>query len=318
MPSVTLPESAKLAQSQLVAGIIESIVTVNRMFQVLPFVGIDGNSLAYNREQALGSAGVAGVGDDITTDVVDPITGTVGGKDPATFERVNANLTTILGDAEVNGLVQATRSGDGNDQKAVQIASKAKKVGRVFQHMLINGTGAGNQFDGLGNLCPVSQKVDTGVNGALFALDILDDLINLIKDKDGQVDYFTMNGRTINSYFRALRALGGASITETVQLPSGDSVPGYRGVPIFRNDYIAIDQTKGSQADTTTIFSGTLDDGSQQHGISGLTADRMSGIQVVEVGELESRDESLTRVKWYSGLALFSELGLACAEGIHD
>ncbi len=98
----------------------------------------------------------------------------------------------------------------------------------------------------------------------------------------------------------------------------GTAVPGYRGVPIFRNDYIAIDQTKGSQADTTTIFSGTLDDGSQQHGISGLTADRMSGIQVVEVGELESRDESLTRVKWYSGLALFSELGLACAEGIHD
>lgn len=318
MPSVTLPESAKLAQSQLVAGIIESIVTVNRMFQVLPFVGIDGNSLAYNREQALGSAGVAGVGDDITADVVDPITGTVGGKDPATFERVNANLTTILGDAEVNGLVQATRSGDGNDQKAVQIASKAKKVGRVFQHMLINGTGAGNQFDGLGNLCPVSQKVDTGVNGTPFKLDIFDDLINLIKDKDGQVDYFAMNGRTINSYFRALRALGGASITETVQLPSGDSVPGYRGVPIFRNDYIAIDQTKGSQADTTTIFSGTLDDGSMQHGISGLTADRMSGIQVVEVGELESRDESLTRVKWYSGLALFSELGLACAEGIHD
>jgi hypothetical protein len=37
--SVTLAESAKLAQNQLVAGVIETVITVNRMFEVMPFDG---------------------------------------------------------------------------------------------------------------------------------------------------------------------------------------------------------------------------------------------------------------------------------------
>ena len=37
MASVTLTESAKLALDDLVAGIIENIITVNRMYEVLPF-----------------------------------------------------------------------------------------------------------------------------------------------------------------------------------------------------------------------------------------------------------------------------------------
>ena len=46
MASVTLAESAKLAQNELVAGVIENIITVNRFFDVLPFDSIEGNALA--------------------------------------------------------------------------------------------------------------------------------------------------------------------------------------------------------------------------------------------------------------------------------
>ena len=45
---------------------------------------------------------------------------TITAKAATTFTQVTSTLTTIIGDAEVNGLIQATRSGDGNDQKAVQ------------------------------------------------------------------------------------------------------------------------------------------------------------------------------------------------------
>src|SRR4051794_31629014 len=109
MATVTLAESAKLAQNELVAGIIENVITVNKMYAVLPFDGIDGNALQYNRENVLGDVDVEAVGDNI------------GGKAAATFTSVTSSLTTIIGDAEVNGLIQATRSGDGNDQTAVQI-----------------------------------------------------------------------------------------------------------------------------------------------------------------------------------------------------
>ena len=315
MPSVTLAESAKLAQDDLVAGVIENIIVVNQMFELLPFDGIDGNALAYNRENVLGSAGVSGVG-TLVSAAVNPIDSSTNAKNAATFTQVLASLTTILADAEVNGLIQATRSGDGNDQKAVQVASKAKQLGRIYQHMLINGTGSANQFNGLINLCASGQKVATGANGGPISFAFLDELLDLVKDKEGQVDYILMPARTIRSYKALLRALGGAGVNEVIELPSGARVNAYSGVPIFRNDWIPINQTKGASSNCTTIFAGTFDDGSRSHGIAGLTASKANGINVVEVGEAEDKDESITRLKWYSGLALFSELGLSCADGI--
>ncbi len=308
MASVTLAESAKLAQDELVAGVIENIITVNRMFEMLPFDGIDGNSLAYNRENVLGDVIMASVG---TT-----FSGASAGKAPSTFTKVNSNLTTIMGDAEVNGLIQATRSDDGNDQTAVQIASKAKSAGRKYQDQLINGTGSGNDFAGLIQLCAAAQKVATGTNGSALSFAFLDEGMDLVTDKDGTVDYITMSARTIRSYKALLRALGGASVNEVVEMPSGAEVPAYCGVPIFRNDYIPVNQVKGSGSGQTTVFFGTLDDGSRTHGIAGLTAQKASGIQVVPVGEKEDADEYIWRVKWYCGLALFSEKGLSCADGI--
>lgn len=310
MASVTLVESAKLALNDLVAGVIENIITVNRMFEVLPFDGIDGNALAYNRENALGDVILAGVG---TT-----FSGASAGKGAATFTQVTSSLTTIMGDAEVNGLIQATRSSDGNDQTAVQIASKAKSAGRKYQDQFINGDGSGNEFSGLLELVAVSQMVDTGASGSNLSFVLMDELMDLVTDKDGQVDYITMPARTLRSYKVLLRALGGASINEVVQLPSGAEVPAYSGTPIFRNDYIPIDQTKGGTEDCTTVFAGTFDDGSRTHGLAGLTATKASGIQVVDVGEAEDADEHIWRVKWYCGLALFSEKGLAAMDGIKN
>lgn len=316
MASVTLAESAKLSQDMLIAGIIENVITVNRMFDVLPFDAIEGNALAYNRENALGNVVVTEVGDLIGSQGENPIDASTDGKAAATWTQVTSTLTTIIGDAEVNGLIQATRSNI-NDQRASQVASKAKHLGRVYQHMVINGTGSTGQFNGLINLTASGQKVTTGASGGALSFVWLDELLDLVVDKDGDVDYITMHARTIRSYNALLRALGGASINETVTLPGGSQVPGYRGIPILRNDYIPINVTKGGSSNTTYVFAGTLDDGSRSHGIGGLTAmNGQAGIQVVDVGESETKDESITRVKWYAGLANFSEKGLASMDGI--
>ena len=306
MASVTLTESAKLALDDLVAGIIENIITVNRMYEVLPFDGIDGNALAYNRENALGDVDVYGVG------------ATIAAKAAATFTQVTSTLTSIIGDAEVNGLIQQTRSGFGNDQTAVQIASKAKSAGRKYQDMLVNGTGSSEQFSGLLTLLDSGQTVDAGTNGAALSFADMDEMLDNVTDKAGQVDYITMNARPLRSYMGLLRALGGASINEVVTLPSGAEVPAYRGVPIFRNDYLPINQTHGTESAATTILAGTVDDGSRQHGIAGLTAANMAGIQVVDVGASETKAEHIWRIKWYSGLACFSLKGLAGLEGINN
>lgn len=304
MASVTLVESAKLALDDLVAGVIENVITVNRMYEMIPFDGIAGNALAYNRENALGDVQVAGVDTTITA------------KAPATFTKVTSELTTIIGDAEVNGLIQATRSSDGNDQTAIQVASKAKSCGRKFQDMLINGTGSSDEFEGLINLVAGGQTLSNGTDGGTLSFEKLDELMDTVTDKDGEVDYLTMHARTLRSFNALLRGLGGASIGDVVTLPSGAEVPAYRGVPIFRNDYIPTNQTVGSSTNCTTVFAGTFDDGSRTHGIAGLTAEEAAGIQVEDVGPAEAKDNYITRVKWYCGLALFSEKGLAALPGV--
>jgi hypothetical protein len=294
MASVTLAESAKLTQNMLLAGVIENIVSINPFWDVFPFMEIEGNALAYNRENALGDVQFGTVGTTITA------------KAAATFTAVTSSLTTIVGDAEVNGLIQATRS-DYTDQEGQQIASKAKSLGRQYQTTMITGDGTSNTFSGLITLVDASKKID--MNASAYDLADLDELLDLVTDKDGQVDYLMMSARSIRSYYGLLRALGGASIGEAVTLPGGRQVPAYRGVPIFRNDFIPING--GAGTNETTIFAGTLDDGSGTHGISGLTARGSAGVRVSYIGESETKDESITRVKMYCGMALFSLNGLA-------
>lgn len=319
MASVTLAESAKLSQDDMVIGLIESIVTVDKFFQMLPFDGLEGNAIAYNRELTLGTVATVAAGEDIGPDVAagNNQAERTNAKDAATFTQVTSALTTIMGDAEVNQLIQQTRS-DKNDQTGVQIASKAKSAGRKYQNMLINGVaGANNEFAGLLTLVPASQKVATASNGEALSLSILDALIDLPLDKDGTVDYIMMPRRTLRSYMALLRNLGGASIGDVVNLPDGTQVPAYRGIPIFVNDYIPVNQVKGaSGAVCTTIFAGTFDDGSRTIGVAGLTATNQVGLHVEDVGLHHTRDERIWRVKWYCGLALFSELGIASADGI--
>ena len=306
MATVTLAESAKLTQDLLLAGVIEQIVEVNPLFELFPFMEIEGNALAYNREKVIGDVQFLGVG------------GTITAKAPAEFDKVTSSLTTLIGDAEINGLIQATRS-NYTDQKAIQVASKAKSLGRKYQDSMINGDGTGNAFEGMLSLLPTGQLVNSGANGANFSFEILDELIDKVKDKDGAADFIMLPARTLRKYYALLRGLGGASIGDVITLPSGRQIPAYRGIPLFRNDWIPTNQTKGTATGIcTTIFAGTFDDGSGTHGIAGLTAMDAAGVRVEEVGVSETKDESITRVKMYCGMALFSELGLAAVDGIKD
>jgi HK97 family phage major capsid protein len=319
MASITLSESGKLSQDMLIRGVIESVVTVNPIFEMFPFMEIDGNALSYNQENALGDVQLGTVGTQISA------------KAAASFTQQTASLTTILGDAEINGLIEATRS-NMQDQRAIQIASKAKSIARAYQQYMITGTGASEQFKGInkwitdtasGQLVYGAAAGATATVGTL-TLDSLDALIDLIKDKDGQVDYMLMNSRTKRSYYALLRGLGGASIAEVVTLPSGRQVPAYRGVPIFTNDYIPVNETViGGAGGTTTlgttctsVYAGTFDDGSGMHGISGLTARGSAGIRVENVGLKADYDESIIRIKFYCGMALFSTLGVGRLAGI--
>lgn len=302
MPSLTLVEAQKIQQNPLISGVIESIVTVNQFYQLLPFDQIIGNALLYTRENAIGGVAPIGIGGGSNTIPA-------AAKTPATFTPVTTPLKALIGDALVDHFIEVTM-GNQNDQKAVQIASKAKSLGRDYQRQFILGDSAVDplEFDGIEKLTPAAQTILAA--SAQFSFEYLDELMSMVKAKDGQVDFFMAPDIAIRKYYSILRALGGAGIGEVMTLPGGGVVPAYRGVPIFRNDWIPV-ENGGGAVRTTDVYAGNFDDGSRKTGIAGLTSVVQSGIFVSNVGEAELTNDTISRLRFYSSMAIFSELGIA-------
>lgn len=297
MATITLAEAKKFGNDEIVGGVIDSIVEVNQMFQVLPFRSIEGNSLRYNQELTMGDVQTIAIG------------GTVTAKAPSSVVSKNANLITILGQSEVNGLILAQKVG--GDQIAKELASKAKNVGRKFQDMLINGdeTADATTFTGLSKLLDqgaASQVIDAA-GGLTFEL--LDELLHAVKSKDGAVDALVMSSADIRKLRSLYRALGG-SAGEYVEV-NGIQMPAYAGVPVLRNEWIK------PVAGATEVFAVNFDDGSDKVGIAGLNANvGAGGLVVSALGEAFDADNEVNRIKMYCGFALFSQLGAAKLTGV--
>ena len=140
-------EAKKLSNNQLVAGIIEEIIYKDELFARLPFTSVNGKAYVYNRENTIATADFLTVDDIITSG-------------ESTFTEVTANLKVLIGDVDVDKFLQSTMS-DTNNQKAVQIALKAKGLGIKFKQTLIKGSSVANpkEFDGANSTVPNQTKI---------------------------------------------------------------------------------------------------------------------------------------------------------------
>ena len=91
----------------------------------------------------------------------------------------------------------------------------------------------------------------------------------------------------------------------------GEQVETYEGIPLVVDDFVPNDEVVGTSGPVcSSIYA-------LKFGMStGLMGLEHGGVTVETVGELETKDATRTRLKWYCGLALMSELGLARLEGI--
>jgi len=235
-------EAEKLSREMLIAGVIENIITSDQLYALLPFAPVEGKAYSYNREATLGSADFVETDDTIT-------------ESAATFTKVTEVLRRIVSDVDVDDFLQGTMS-DTTDQTATQISKKSKKVGNTYADKLINGDNSVNakEFNGLIKLCPSGQTMALGATAAVaLAFAHLDELMDNVKIGGQRV--FIMNSRTIRSFFTLARALGG---TEPPHLAvpgiTAPGLPTYRGVPILKNDYVPVDQTRdGLARESTTL-----------------------------------------------------------------
>lgn len=310
MASQTLVEAKKLINNDIVGGIVEDIITINPLYASLPFDDYTGQAVVVNRENALGDAGFYSVGDTITH------------RNPATFETVSFTATKIMGDAEMDDLVQIQSESAGVDQLAIEISSKAKSIGRLFQQGMAIGTGASPNMNSLAYLCDSGQYTAASA-GQAISFELLDELLALVKSKDGMVDWIMMPRRTFISYKKLLRALGGTTADWVITLPDGRITIGYESIPIFVNEYLPVTEIANGAALTggnlTSVWAGVFDDGSRRVGVSGIhPAGAPAGIAVKAIGASATKDEEIYRIKMYANLANFNRRGLARLPSINN
>ncbi len=305
MTTQTLVEAKKLIQNDLISGIAEDIITTSPVWGVMPWTSYEGQGLIHNRENTLGDSQHLAVG------------GTITAKAASTNTQQVFTATTTIGDAELNGLVAAQSSSAGVDQMAVEVSSKAKSIGRQLQTGFAVGDGTGANLNSLHTLCDSSQYT-TASAGQALSFELMDELLDMVKAKDGEVDYLMAPGKILRAYRTLVRALGG--VNETMAFDMGDgrtrNVDVYNNIPLFQNDYLSTVETANGAAVTggalSSMYAGCWDDGSKKIGASMIhPAGTAAGIDVTMVGEKETMDESIVRIKSYSNFANFNRRGLA-------
>ena len=85
----------------------------------------------------------------------------------------------------------------------------------------------------------------------------------------------------------------------------------YDGIPLVVDEFVSDAQSKGTSGNvTSSVYALKFGQGV---GVMGL---EHGGIQVESVGELETKDATRHRIKWYASIAVVGGLGVARREGI--
>ena len=305
--ALTLTEASKLSNDLLMQGVVETMIKDSPVLRRLPFIEIVGNGLTYNQEKTLPDVAFYGVGDNWE-------------ESTPTFEQKTAQLKIMGGDADVDNFLKTTRS-NVQDLQAAIIQQKAKALKDKFEQVFIYGDATANakEFDGLRKLIDPTtagaQVVAMAASGATLTLDKLDELVDAVKG--GKPDLLIMSRRTRRKLNSLLRASG--SLLETDRDAFGNSVQYWNGVAIGVDDWVLDTHVVAGSVETATtgglcscVYAVQLGEGA----LAGLSAPGM--VHVENVGALEDKDASRTRVKWYTSLALFSAVKAAALIGVKD
>jgi len=334
----TLPEAAKLSNDVLQAGVLEMFVKDDPILERLPFTTIVGNALTYNIELTEPTAKFYHPNETWTED-----TGTV--------EQAIANIKILGGDSDVDNFILATRSNI-NDIKAEALKAKVKAVRKKFMDTFWYGYDAsgigvggrtGRDFSGMHALVssvgtntarvPAAGQylsynsigMGTGVaNSAPLSMTKLEETIDKIKGfKPDLMAMSKLERRSINVY---LRGAGGITYEDF----ANKRVQTVFGLPVGVSDYIRDDEgtakwysawasndygfdfsAASDILDATSIFILTFD----PKGCCGVQNGSMT---TVPLGDLETKDASRYRIKWYVSLMLQNILSCSKISGISN
>lgn len=291
-------EAAKLSIEDRQRGIIEEIIDKDEMFALLPFVQSMDETYSYVRELTNAQGAWIDAYEDLE-------------ESASEFTPVTTKLKRIAGQVDIDNFMIEVQS-NLNDQAAIQLALKAKGMGKQFRQEVVNGDTAVNPkgFDGLRKLTVAGQTLSAGANGGAVSFNALDELLDAVKNG---ADALMMR----QGAWRAIRALNramGGNTAETVMINNfGQPVKAYDGVPVIINDFLPVNEAQGTNNDTTSIYAVRMN---EVDGLHGLFGGESAGFRLERIGLLQGKDATRWRMKWYAGLALKATHSVARLRGI--
>lgn len=305
--ALTIIEAAKLNPGDVVRNtIIEMYARNSDVLRTLPFNGIAGNALKYNREDILPGVGFRGVNEAFveSVGVLNPIT---------------ESLAIAGGDLDVDRFILQTM---GANQRSVQEGMKVKALAHRWTLAFIKGDSSTDprEFDGLQRRVPVgsSQLLDAGATSGGDALSLfqLDTLISRVDSPTHLIMNKTMAMRLAQAARNT--AVGGFISWDPSEF--GTRIMAYNGIPILQieednvgNPILGFAEPNpgGGAAASTSIYAVSFGDGA-------LVGIQNEGVSVRDLGELETKPVLRTRVEWYAGVAIFQGKAVARLRGIKN
>lgn len=290
--ALTLIEAAKLETGDVVrSAIIELYAGSSDILRVLPWTDISGNALKYNREGNLPGVGFRGVNEAFvaSTGVLNPIT------EP---------LVIAGGDLDVDRFIIRTM---GMGQRSTHEAMKIRSLALAFTRKFLKGDQLSDprEFDGLQTRIVGNQLIAAGstANGTALSLAKLDEAI----DQTLFPSHLIMNkamARRLTTASRTSAVAG--NITFSVD-EFGKRVMEYNGLPIITvdldGDGVSIlpftEAATSGTATATSIYVVSM-------GGEGVNGIQNGGVDVRDLGELQTAPVYRTRIEWFVGLAVFN------------
>jgi hypothetical protein len=235
-------------------------------------------------------------------------------------------LVILGGDADVDRFIVQTR-GNLNDQRAIQTRMKVKAASYKFQDHFINGDTAvdANGFDGLKKRLTGNQVFAAATNGmgpvagGHDFFDALDELVSRVPGLNGSNGAMYMNRKVIAKVWSSARRLGGAEMVKDAL--TGKTIYTYNGIPLLDigqtaagADIIPQTETQGTASGTaSSVYAVKFGTAEGDQAVTGLTN---GGVQVRDLGELDTKPVYRTRLEFYTGLAVFGGKGAARMTGV--
>ncbi|MEY8748951.1 major capsid protein [Alkalicoccobacillus gibsonii] len=277
--ALSLAQARLYTTDTLQSGVIETIARESAVMERLPFMEVSGNSYQYNLETALPTVAFRNVNQGYDAN-------------EGEIEQRTEALVILGGDVDVDRFVVQTK-GDINNIRAIQTEMKAKAVANTYTKGFFKGdaTKDAKSFDGLDvRIAGTEQEVVMSKGDKL-----IDKLHELLDTVEGDADVLYMSKKVRRELQKALEG-------QTHYIQVGRDEFG-RTIELFGD--VEIRTVSDLILGTGDIYAVKF--GAMSH-VAGLTN---GGVNVRDLGELDTLPVFRTRIEFYCGLAMFHPKSVA-------